>query len=254
MEYTFDLERILFGDLPWLFLLEIVLRTALLYVYALFMLRLLGKRGMGSLSPFELAIIISLGSAVGDPMFYPGVPLVHGMLVMTVIVLLQRGLTFLTRRSQRIETFVESQASCLVADGSLVLDALNREMLAKDELFTALREAGVEQLGQVRRAYLESTGKVSVFLYPFEEERPGLGLLPVCDDEARSPEYEEGDVVAETGSYACCACGQPVRLASGEVFSACPSCGHNVWAPGFDQTIPEMTQVFEPQASSQAGL
>jgi uncharacterized membrane protein YcaP (DUF421 family)/predicted RNA-binding Zn-ribbon protein involved in translation (DUF1610 family) len=230
MDYTFDLERIFFGNLSWLLLFEIVLRTVVLYIYALFMLRLLGKRGMGNLSPFELAIIIALGSAVGDPMFYPDVPLVHGMIVMTVIVLLQRGVTWLSRRNQRVEAFVESRASCLVADGRLVLDALNREMLAQQELFTALRKAGVVHLGQVKRAYLESTGQLSVFKYPLEEERPGLSLLPGCGDGSRSAEFEAGDPVVKTGSYACYSCGQPVRLASGQAFSACPRCGHDVWA------------------------
>ena len=47
---------------------------------------MLGKRGMGELSPFELVIIVALGSAVGDPMFYADVPLVHGIIVITVVV------------------------------------------------------------------------------------------------------------------------------------------------------------------------
>jgi uncharacterized membrane protein YcaP (DUF421 family) len=69
--YTFDLARILLGRLPWLYLAEILLRTTIVYFFALFVVRTIGKRGMGQLAPFDFVIIIALGSAVGDPMFYP---------------------------------------------------------------------------------------------------------------------------------------------------------------------------------------
>ena len=64
----FDLQRMFIGDLsPW-FYGEIIFRTAFLYLAAI-LLRLMGKRGMSSLSPFEQVILIALGSEVGGPMF-----------------------------------------------------------------------------------------------------------------------------------------------------------------------------------------
>ena len=54
-----------------------------MYAYTIFLLRVLGKRGMGQLSTLELAIIISIGSAVGDPMIGVDIPIVHGLLVVT---------------------------------------------------------------------------------------------------------------------------------------------------------------------------
>jgi uncharacterized membrane protein YcaP (DUF421 family) len=55
-----------------------------MYLYALLLVRLLGKRGMGQLAPFDFVIIIALGSAVGYPMFYPDVPVLHAMAAITV--------------------------------------------------------------------------------------------------------------------------------------------------------------------------
>ena len=66
----FDPIRMLVGDFAWEFTLEIVLRTVIMYTYTLAIVRVLGKRGLGHLSPFELVIIVALGSSVGDPMFY----------------------------------------------------------------------------------------------------------------------------------------------------------------------------------------
>lgn len=89
---VFDWKRIFLGDLEPAFALEVAFRTGFMFAYTIILVRLLGKRGIGQLSPFELVIIIALGSAVGDPMFYPDVPLFHAMVVVTVIVLLQRAL------------------------------------------------------------------------------------------------------------------------------------------------------------------
>ena len=92
-EFTpFDVERMFVGTKSWLFTLEIVARTALIYGYALLLVRWLGKRGVGNLTPFDHIIIVALGSSVGDPMFYPDVPLLHAMTTITVVIALQRGL------------------------------------------------------------------------------------------------------------------------------------------------------------------
>jgi uncharacterized membrane protein YcaP (DUF421 family) len=82
-----DFGRILFGSESPLFLFEIVVRTAIVYVYALVLLRWLGSRTIGQLSTVEFLLVIALGSAVGDAMFYPDVPLIHALLVVTIVVL-----------------------------------------------------------------------------------------------------------------------------------------------------------------------
>ncbi len=174
----FDPIRILVGDFAWEFTLEIVLRTVIMYSYTLAIVRVLGKRSLGHLSPFELVIIVALGSAVGDPMFYPDVPLLHGIIVITVVVGMQRLLEELTERSPRFETILESKAQRLVKDGVVDDQALEREDLSETELFSALREREVEHLGQVRLAYLEPSGEITVFKVHGEAAPNGRSVLP----------------------------------------------------------------------------
>ena len=69
MEKVFDWNRILINDLPYFFLLEVVLRTAVMFAFLLVALRFTGQRGVKQLSIFEIVIIIAMGSAAGDPMF-----------------------------------------------------------------------------------------------------------------------------------------------------------------------------------------
>ena len=174
----FDPIRMLVGDFSWEFTLEIVLRTVIMYSYTLAVVRVLGKRGLGHLSPFELVIIVALGSAVGDPMFYADVPLVHGFIVITVVVGMQRFLEEITERSPRLEEFLESKARRLVKGGVVDAEALGREDLSETELFSALREREVEHLGQVRLAYLEPSGVITVFKVDEEHVSPGRSILP----------------------------------------------------------------------------
>ncbi|MDP9494288.1 MAG: DUF421 domain-containing protein, partial [Actinomycetota bacterium] len=162
----------------WEFTLEIVLRTIIMYSYTLAIVRVLGKRGLGHLSPFELVIIVALGSAVGDPMFYPDVPLLHGIIVITVVVGMQRVLEEITERAPRLETILESKVRRLVKDGVVDDQALERESLSETELFSALREREIEHLGQVRLAYLEPSGMITVFKVTDEAVAQGRSVLP----------------------------------------------------------------------------
>ena len=163
--------------MPISFALEVAFRTAFLYLYTLGLVRVLGKRGMGELSPFELVIIVGLGSAVGDPMFYADVPLTHGMIVVAIVVGLQRVLVRLTQHNPTLERLVESVPVLLVADGEVIADAMKDEELSEAELFMYLRMAEIEHLGQVRMAFIEPNGHVTVFRT--EHGRTGKSVLPL---------------------------------------------------------------------------
>lgn len=228
---SFDLYRIFVGDHPPVFLLEILFRTTVLYLYVLLVLRLIGKRGMGQLSPFEFTIIIALGSAVGDPMFYPEVPLLHGLVVVTAVVALTRAVTFLSNRSEEVEKFLEGQPCRVVSDGELRLDAIDSERISREELFMLLREKGVSQLGQVRQAFLEPSGAVSAFRVTDERCRRGLPIIPPYDEPTppdgltvRGPERQGGI------AYACWKCGHVVDAVL-DPAQGCTACGGDDWTP-----------------------
>lgn len=223
-----DLRRMFIGDEPPLFLVEVALRTTVLFVYTLLLLRLLGKRGVAQLSLFEVTIIIGLGSAVGDPMFHPDVPLLHGIVVISIIVLLYRVFMSLMRTNERFERFVEGEPICVVSEGRLVLDALEKERLSQQELFEILRANGVTQLGEVKCAYLEHSGRLSVFSYPPRGVRAGLPFVPPWDIE-RPQAFECGDANAPLGEYACMTCGAGATCEKALRLGPCRRCKGERW-------------------------
>lgn len=228
--YTFDLHRIFLGDLPWTFVLEIAFRTGVMFTYALLMVRVLGKRGLAQITPFEYLIIIAIGSSVGDPMVMPEVPLLHGMAVLTFVVALHQAYVRITERSERLERLMQGKPVTMVAGGRMNLETMHEEGISVEELFEGLRLAGVEHLGEVRRAYLEMSGNLSVFRYPARAVRPGLPLTPASDEDAPR-RFCEGEPAGADGPYACRQCGEVVAPGAGAPLPRCPRCDGEAWAP-----------------------
>lgn len=219
-EYSFDWQRILLNSLPAHFLIEVALRSSIMFILLLAVLKLTGKRGVKQLSVFETVIIISLGSAAGDPMFYEDVGLIPALGVFIMVLTLYRFVTWLTGKSPRFERFIEGKTECLVENGVFSSNKFERESLSQDEFFTELRLKNVEHLGQVREAYLETTGDVSIYFYEDKDIKPGLPVTPKLFA-AKSP------LVKLSGLYACSKCGDTRALEPGR--HTCPTCKNNEW-------------------------
>ncbi len=226
---AFDVGRMLFGDEPPLFLLEIALRTVIIYGYTLCLIRWIGSRSIGQLSLVEFLLVIALGSAVGDAMFYPDVPLVHCMVVITVVVLLDKILNFFVSRSPRLEDLIEGRSVEVVRDGIINCSALDELNFAHDELFEQLRLKDVEQLGEVRAAYLETNGWLTVFKAATGSAKPGLSIDPPWDV-TQPKQVSAGDKAGARGQFACSRCAAIVDIDNADArLPKCASCGGEAW-------------------------
>ena len=222
----FDLRRMFLGDLPWTFTLEIAFRTAVMLIFTYSLVRLVGGRAVRQLSLVEFLLVIGLGSAVGDPMFYPDVPLAHGMVVVTVAVGLHRGLAQVIARSDRFEEFVEGVPSRVVVDGIIDHEGMTDAGLANDELFQQLRLRDITQLGEVRVAYSEADGGLSVFRFDPPDVRPGLPIEPPL---ANIPIPDKNEQ-RSAGLYACRNCARCRELPAGSEEIVC-ECESSIWTP-----------------------
>lgn len=216
-----DWHNIFLSDFTYTFLMEVVFRTAIMFVVVLVILRLSGKRGVRQLSVFELVIILSLGSAAGDPMLYQEVAILPALMVCITTITLYRLITWLTTKYGGFENLLEGRPVYIVEEGVMVIKESSKDSLSKDEFFAELREKGVEHLGQVKTAILETSGTMSVFYYPDDEVKPGLPILPKAYDQHHAH-------VTEAGLYACAYCGTVSRLPPGR--HKCKRCSHHGWA------------------------
>ncbi|TKC06207.1 DUF421 domain-containing protein [Pedobacter frigoris] len=218
---SIDWNKFFIGEEDWEFLLEISLRTILMYFIILIGLRLLGKRGVRQLSVFELVVIISLGSAAGDPMFYKEIGLLFPIVIFGIIVGAYRFTTYLMAKSTKIDDLVEGKCVYFIIDGEFSIKEFNKEGLAQDEFFSELRQQSVSHLGQVETAILETSGNLSIFFYPDEMVRYGLPIMPALFDKA-------SEEILEKGKYACSHCGNILQMNPVKSHQ-CDKCGHKKW-------------------------
>lgn len=221
-----DWTEILVGQEDWPFLLEIAVRTFAMYIIILIGLRLLGKRGVGQLSVFELVVIISFGSAAGDPMFYREVGMLIPVVIFTIIVCSYRLTTYFSAKSSKFDDLVEGKPAYLIRDGEFSIGNFSKEGLAYDEFFAELRQYSIAHLGQVERAIIETSGNISVYFYPDEQVRFGLPILPDL--------FSKSVVkITKVDFYACCFCGNVEKLEPKDEHH-CRRCNRRKWVKAID--------------------
>ncbi|SOD12948.1 DUF421 domain-containing protein [Pedobacter xixiisoli] len=220
-DYLNSIEKILIGDEEWSFIPEIMFRTLLMYLVVLISLRVLGKRGVKQLSIFELVVIISLGSAAGDPMFYREVGILSAVAVFIVVVFSYKVTSYFVNKSKKVEILLEGSCTCVIEHGRFAIDNFKKETLAQDEFFAELRLKSVAHLGQVKLAILETTGSISVFFYSDEEVKNGLPILPALfADKKEEIKYRD--------YYSCAFCGL-TELLEPTTKATCKCCGKDKW-------------------------
>ncbi len=228
----FDWQRILIGDAPWEFTIEVLIRTLIIFLILVVVLRLLGKRMSSQLTLTEMAIMLVLGAIVSVPMQIPDRGILPTVLALFLTMLFQRGWNLLAFKRRDIEILTQGKESLIVKDGRLLLDEMLKSSTTREQLFAELRRKNVQHLGQVKRVYQEAYGMFSVF----KKENPcvGLSILPQQDEKL----WKEQEKVE--GHYACFKCGH-VLESNEEPKAICEFCGESKWVATLGELEEETT-------------
>lgn len=154
----------LFFD-TWDSLLRTLIITILSYIALVAMLRISGKRTLTQMNAFDFIITIALGSAFATVTLNKDVVLADGILVLSLLVLLQYVITWLSVRYQGVNKLITNKPALLVYNGKLYNEVLKKERITHDELQEALRRQGIDDIRQVRAAVLETAGNITVISY-----------------------------------------------------------------------------------------
>ncbi len=144
---------------PWW---ELVLRSTVVYVFLLALIRITGKRQIGQLAPFDLVLLLVLSNAVQNSMNAGDNSLIGGLLSATTLIVLNSLIAYATHRSKRIEALVEGRPQVLIHNGKLYSQVMLDANLTHHELTSALRQAGCLAVEDVHYAVLENNGSISV--------------------------------------------------------------------------------------------
>ena len=140
----------------------VVVRTLVVYLALLVGLRLAGKRELGQMTPFDLAVLLVISNAVQNAMVGPDTSLNGGLLAAATLLVANRLVDRLGLRSSWLRERLIGSPTLLVHEGAFVADHLRSEGLTEAQVMQALREHGIDDLGAVKLAVLEVDGTISV--------------------------------------------------------------------------------------------
>jgi len=145
-------------------ILSVIIRTAIIATLVFVIVKWLGGKGIGQLSPFGLLIVVGLGSAIGDPMIYKEISIPQAMAAVIIAVIFFKVIDYLTLKSRRFRESIEPKPILLVEHGSIVNEGLKRAKMDMAEFEAEMRLSGLENAREIKYARLESNGKISFII------------------------------------------------------------------------------------------
>ena len=158
-------------------------RALILYVIVLIVMRLMGKREIGQLQPFELAIAIMIADLASIPMSEVGIPISSGIVPILGLLVAHLIISLINIKSIKAREIICGKPRILIYRGKIDEDALIKERFTLNELQERLRDRDVTNISDVEYAILETSGQISVILKPNKRQ-----LNP--EDFNLNPDYE----------------------------------------------------------------
>lgn len=155
-------------------------RSIILYIIVLIVMRLMGKREIGQLQPFELAIAILIADLAAVPMSDPGIPINNGIIPILGLLVMHLLISVINLKSNVIREIVCGKPSILIYRGRINEKALKKERITVNELQERLRAVNVIKLSDVEYAILETSGQVTVIQKPNKRNTTpeDFGIMP----------------------------------------------------------------------------
>ena len=159
------------------------IRTIALYILVLFVMRLMGKREIGQLQPFELAISIMIADLATIPMADTGIPISNGIISILGLLVMHLLISIINIKSIKIRKIICGKPAILIYRGKIDEKVMRKERFTINELQERLRGSNVINIGDVEYAILETSGQVTVIQKPNKR-------TTIPEDFNITPEYE----------------------------------------------------------------
>ena len=156
---------------PWHTLLDVALRTTIVYLSLVIGIRLTGQRQLGQMSTFDLVLLLIIANAVQNAMVGPDTSVAGGLVAAGVLLFWHQVINRLRRSSPRFAKLIAGEGVMLIKDGEILAEHVRRAGVTPGDLLQSLREHGVATAAEVRLAVLEPDGSVSVIRY--DDLKPG---------------------------------------------------------------------------------
>lgn len=140
----------------------LLLRTIILFIFVLLSMRLMGKRQIGELQPYEFIVALMVSEIAVIPMQNPSIPIIYGVIPVLTILILQLLVSLLCIRSIRFRNFISGKPTILIKKGVVDVQNMQKELFNMSDLMEQLRSAGKSSISEVPWAIIEANGQISI--------------------------------------------------------------------------------------------
>ncbi|MDD3024355.1 MAG: DUF421 domain-containing protein [Syntrophomonadaceae bacterium] len=159
------------------------LRAVGMYFLALLMIRVLGKRALGELGPFDFVVMTGVGHTVVSVALDKSIPYYEGIVILATLAILEYLMGYLALKNQTLSQLITGKPVILIDNGKIVKENMAKEKFNLDDLLQELRKRGIRNIAEVEKGILESCGGFSVIMN--EQDEPvtcrDLGIKPLED-------------------------------------------------------------------------
>lgn len=151
----------------------------MIFFVLLLVIRMMGKRQIGEMEPFELAITLVIAELACIPMADKSIPLTYGIISILTMYVIHQVIVLLSKRNKKFQGLVSGTPVIVIDKNGVKLDALKSLNMQMNDLLQAMRAAGYFSVDQIAYAMFETNGQLSVVPYPQDETKPQSPVLPV---------------------------------------------------------------------------
>jgi len=146
--------------------IQLIIRTFFIYIVVVITMRIMGKRQIGQIQPFEFAIAVMISDLAAIPLSEEDKDLYHAVVPIAVLVVCQLLISFLSIKGVRIREIVCGKPALLIRDGKILEKNLRKELYTINDLLEQLRFNSIQSVSDVEYGILETNGQLSVLLKP----------------------------------------------------------------------------------------
>ena len=147
-------------------MINLLVRTFIIYIAVIAVMRLMGKRQIGQLQPFEMVITIIIADLAAMPMQDEKIPLLRGIIPLVVLLFAQVVFSYIIFRNKRFRNWLNGTPSVIIAHGKINHTTLQHCMINFSDIVEAMHGQGISDLGDIDFAVLETNGSISFFQKP----------------------------------------------------------------------------------------
>jgi uncharacterized membrane protein YcaP (DUF421 family) len=141
--------------------MDLALRTIVVFLFIFLLMRIVGRRELSNLEPFDLILLIVLGDSVQQGITQDDYSVTGALIVISVFALMQLSVSYLNFRFPRLRPLLDGQPLVLVEDGKTIDKNLRRERMTAEDLMEQARSQQIDSIDKIKWAVLETSGEIS---------------------------------------------------------------------------------------------